>query len=121
MSMQQQSVRPDRAADASPTAPSGGGHPDYRCTLANEATYLAWIHTCLGLLAGALTARHLAVRTDRAGIRDLVCDACAGLSAALIAYAYRRYRAVDRAIAELDFHCKYVRMLGSYPRARARG
>jgi len=29
--------------------------------------------------------------------------------------------AIDRALAELDFHCKYVRMLGSYPQARARG
>jgi prephenate dehydratase len=28
--------------------------------------------------------------------------------------------AIDRAIEELKFHCKYVRMLGSYPRARAR-
>jgi prephenate dehydratase len=29
--------------------------------------------------------------------------------------------AIDRAVEELKFHCKYVRMLGSYPRARARG
>jgi prephenate dehydratase len=28
---------------------------------------------------------------------------------------------VDRAMEELAFHCKYVRLLGSYPRARARG
>lgn len=28
---------------------------------------------------------------------------------------------VDRALAELAFHCKYVRALGSYPRGRARG
>ena len=29
--------------------------------------------------------------------------------------------AIDRAIEELKFHCKYVRMLGSYPLARPRG
>ena len=29
--------------------------------------------------------------------------------------------AVDRAIEELKFHCKYVRMLGTYPQARVRG
>jgi prephenate dehydratase len=29
--------------------------------------------------------------------------------------------AIDRAIAELEFHCKYVRMLGSYRQARVRG
>ncbi len=28
---------------------------------------------------------------------------------------------IDRAIEELAFHCKYVRVLGSYPQARARG
>ena len=30
-------------------------------------------------------------------------------------------RAFDRSIAELGFHCEFVRILGSYPRARARG
>jgi prephenate dehydratase len=29
--------------------------------------------------------------------------------------------AIDRAIEELRFHCKYVNMLGSYPQARVRG
>jgi prephenate dehydratase len=29
--------------------------------------------------------------------------------------------AIDRAMAELEFHCKYVRMLGSYRQARVRG
>ncbi|MBB4857610.1 prephenate dehydratase [Novosphingobium chloroacetimidivorans] len=28
---------------------------------------------------------------------------------------------IDRALQELAFHCKYVRMLGSYPQGRARG
>jgi prephenate dehydratase len=27
---------------------------------------------------------------------------------------------VDRALAELEFHCKWVRMLGSYRQARPR-
>jgi prephenate dehydratase len=29
--------------------------------------------------------------------------------------------AIDRAIKELAFHCKHIRLLGSYPQARARG
>jgi len=29
--------------------------------------------------------------------------------------------AVDRALEELAFHCKELRMLGSYPQERARG
>jgi prephenate dehydratase len=28
---------------------------------------------------------------------------------------------IDRAIEELAFHCKHIRLLGSYPQARARG
>jgi putative membrane protein len=100
MSMRDQSVRPDQSAGPSLTAPSDGAHPDYRCTLANEATYLSWIHTCLGLLAGAIAARHLAVRADLAGVRDTACDAAASLSAALIVFAYRRLRAVEHAMTE---------------------
>jgi prephenate dehydratase len=29
--------------------------------------------------------------------------------------------AIDRALEELAFHCKELRMLGSYPQARPRG
>jgi putative membrane protein len=48
------------------TAPGGqpwweqGEEPDYRATLANERTYLAWIRTALGLLVGALAVVKLA-------------------------------------------------------------
>lgn len=100
MSEQKQPVRPGQAAGAGSTAPSAGGYPDYRCTLANEATYLAWIHISLGLMAGAVAARHLAVHADRAAIRDTLCDAVVGLSAAVIAFAYLRYRAVEQAMTD---------------------
>ncbi len=34
-----------------------GVDPDYRFSLANERTFLAWVRTALGLLAGALVLR----------------------------------------------------------------
>lgn len=36
-----------------------GSDPDYRFTLANERTFLAWIRTALALVAGGLAAIHL--------------------------------------------------------------
>lgn len=93
-------MRTGEVTGAGTTTPATGEYPDYRCTLANEATYLTWIHTSLGLLAGAVAAHHLTVRADRAGFRDAACDAAVGLSAALIAFAYRRYRRIDRAMTE---------------------
>jgi len=68
--------------------------------LANEATYLTWIHTSLGVLAAAVAAHHLNVRADRARIRDAVCDAAVGLSATLIVFAYGRYRTIDHAMTD---------------------
>lgn len=44
-----------------------GTEPDYRFSLANERTFLAWIRTALGLLAGGLlleqTSTQLGPRT----------------------------------------------------------
>jgi putative membrane protein len=72
-----------------PTDPrSVGEEPDYRFTLANERTFLAWIRTALALAAGGLGALHL--------IPDLYGSAVLGiallaLSLATAASSYRRW------------------------------
>ena len=49
----------DTSADRSEHGPSlkwwqRGARPDYRFSLANERTFLAWIRTALALIAGAV-------------------------------------------------------------------
>ena len=46
--------------------PVAEGEPDYRFTLANERTFLAWQRTALGLLAAAVAVVQLVPETDRA-------------------------------------------------------
>lgn len=65
-----------------------GQEPDYRFTLANERTFLAWVRTALALAAGGLGALHLiptAVGSEALGLILLV------LSVATAATAYRRW------------------------------
>ena len=49
--------------------PVAEGEPDYRFTLANERTFLAWQRTALGLLAAAVAVVQLVPETDRASRR----------------------------------------------------
>src|ERR1700709_2023063 len=82
-----------------PPSESGSGHPDYRFTLANERTVLAWLRTGLALVAGGVAvatyAPDLGARWGRAaGALRLalggLCPAVAG---------YRGWRANEAAIA----------------------
>jgi putative membrane protein len=72
--------------------------PDYRFTLANERTFLAWIRTALALLAAgigvvALPGRFSTVNGRRALGVMLVLLACVAAAA-----AYRRWRGNDSAM-----------------------
>ena len=49
---------PESAADMTPPPP--GHDVDYRWSLANERTFLAWIRTSLALVAGGVAAAKLA-------------------------------------------------------------
>lgn len=65
-----------------------GSEPDYRFTLANERTFLAWIRTALALAAGGLGA--IALLPDLTGSHVLGV-ALLGLSCVTSAVAYRRW------------------------------
>ncbi len=71
---------------------SEGRDPDYRFTLANERTFLAWVRTAMALLAGGVVLEQFA---DRLGPRPLLLAlSCvlAGLAGLLCINAYRHWR-----------------------------
>lgn len=72
-----------------------GREPDYRFTLANERTFLAWVRTALALAAGGLGVINL--------LPDLVGSEVLGvllltLSFATAATAYRRWANNEKAM-----------------------
>ncbi|MCG9627745.1 DUF202 domain-containing protein [Vibrio mediterranei] len=73
-----------------------GETPDYRFSLANERTYLAWVRTALALLAGAVAIDQLAPELANPTIRIILslflCLASGGLSL----FAYKRWAANER-------------------------
>ncbi|MFD5085252.1 YidH family protein [Kitasatospora sp. NPDC058406] len=81
-----------------PTGAAGGQAPDYRFTLANERTFLAWIRTALGLLAGGIAVDQLTPDVAPAPLRIALAVICALGGAALGAAAYRRWVKVEAAI-----------------------
>jgi len=65
-----------------------GKEPDYRFTLANERTFLAWIRTALALSAGGMAALHLIPDVGGSALLGLGLLA---LSLATAATSYRRW------------------------------
>jgi putative membrane protein len=75
-----------------------GVDPDYRFTLANERTFLAWIRTSLALLAAAVALVQLVPPFSVPGTRTLLglIVAVDGLLISLL--AYRRWAGNERAM-----------------------
>ncbi|WP_063056981.1 YidH family protein [Nocardia salmonicida] len=71
---------------------------DYRFTLANERTFLAWIRTSLGLLAGAVAVHALVEPVEAGGALRAAVLVCLVLALTLALGAYRRWRMVERAM-----------------------
>ena len=72
-----------------------GTDPDYRFTLANERTFLAWIRTALALAAGGLAA--VTILDDFTG-EEALGVALLLLSFLTAATAYRRWALNERAM-----------------------
>jgi putative membrane protein len=73
--------------------------PDYRFTLANERTFLAYARTALGLDAGGLAAAQFLQQSStylRLGIAALLV----ALGSAVAVFGYRRWESTQRAMRQ---------------------
>lgn len=75
-----------------------GEEPDYRFTLANERTFLAWLRTALALIAGAVALTQFVPSFAIAGLRTGLAVLLAVTGTLLAAFAYRRWAQVQKAM-----------------------
>ena len=86
-------------AGSRPTRRADEGHePDYRYSLANERTFLAWIRTALSLVAGAVAVVQLLPPSPTRDVRWLIGAVLAATAAATAVLAYVRWAATERAM-----------------------
>lgn len=72
----------------------GGEDPDYRFTLANERTFLAWVRTSLGLVAGAVALELLSVDEEVGPLVVLLL----GLGFTTVLIGWGRWAMAERAM-----------------------
>ena len=75
-----------------------GEMPDYRFSLANERTFLAWIRTALAILAGAIAVDQLTPEIAPPIVRTALCLILALVGALLAIEAYRRWALQEQAM-----------------------
>ncbi|WNM38878.1 DUF202 domain-containing protein [Micromonospora halotolerans] len=75
-----------------------GTEPDYRFSLANERTFLAWIRTALALLASAVAVIQFLPASALAGTRSGLAAVLAVAGTLLPVAAYRRWARTQRAM-----------------------
>lgn len=75
-----------------------GSEPDYRFSLANERTFLAWIRTSLALLAGGVAVIQLVPNFSVPGGRHILGIALIVLSIILAVSSYRHWAQSERAL-----------------------
>ncbi|WP_330182324.1 DUF202 domain-containing protein [Nocardia sp. NBC_01503] len=75
---------------------------DYRFTLANERTFLAWMRTALGLLAGGVAVHELVKPFRHHGVRSAVAVSCIVLAGVIAVGAYGRWRHVQASMERGD-------------------
>lgn len=83
---------------------SAGSEPDYRFTLANERTFLAWIRTALALIAGGIAVVQFVPSFGVPGVRhglSVVLTAGGGVLAALAVRRWQRVQDAMRRDADL--------------------
>ena len=83
---------------AKPSWQEEGQDPDYRFTLANERTFLAWIRTALALLAGGVLLHQFATGLEPRVALVVIAVGLGVVSTVLSVIAYTRWRANEIAM-----------------------
>ena len=87
-----------------------GKTPDYRFTLANERTFLAWIRTALALMAGAVGIEQFSPQLSSAGLRISISTMLLAAASVMGYMAWRRWRRNEYAM-RLENDLPYTRSL----------
>ena len=82
------------------TTDDDNGEPDYRFTLANERTFLAWQRTALGLLAAAVAVIQFVPQFGIPGARHALGFLLGILATLTAGMGLVRWRQVDRAMRD---------------------
>ncbi|GIJ40853.1 hypothetical protein Vwe01_41780 [Micromonospora andamanensis] len=75
-----------------------GNTPDYRFSLANERTFLAWLRTGLALIAGGLAAAQFLPTLSLVHLREAIAVALLLLGGAVAIRAVDHWARTERAI-----------------------
>ena len=75
-----------------------GDEPDYRFSLANERTFLAWVRTALALLAGGVVLEEFSTQIGPHAVIVILAVSLSVISAVLSAIAFVRWRANEIAM-----------------------
>jgi putative membrane protein len=77
---------------------AAGEEPDYRFTLANERTFLAWVRTALALDAGGLAVIQFLPPLAFPGAREAVGGLLVALGTIVALTTYRRWTRIQQAM-----------------------
>jgi len=77
-----------------------GHDPDYRFTLANERTFLAWIRTALALIAGGLAVAQFVPEFGVEGGREILGGSLIILGTVLALGSVTRWASAEEAMRE---------------------
>ena len=80
------------------TTPVVGEMPDYRFSLANERTFLAWIRTAMALVAGGLAGAQFLPPLPIAHLREAIAVALLLLGGAVAVRAVDHWARTERAM-----------------------
>ena len=91
-------TRPSALRPSRPALHDVGVDPDYRFTLANERTFLAWIRTALALMAGGVAVIQFVPSFGLSGARQAIGLTLVALGGVLTAGSYRHWDRNERAM-----------------------